>query len=141
MTLKDHHLGYLAAAQWGEDGGHLHFHTLVYSPFLPAAELTEQWSRFTGGKHSIDVEGVKSTDDDICSTIAYISRLSAYPPAMAPRLAALLKGKHRFWNKGILYAHKYPARRTQYDCPICHAELIRTGYWPNNHEAHPQWDE
>ena len=141
VTLKEYHLGYLAAAQWGEDGGNLHFHALVYSPFLPASELTEQWSHFTGGKHSVHVAGIKPTDDDICSTIAYISRLSTYPPAMSPRLAAFLKARRRFWNKGIFYAHQYPARRSQYDCPICHAALVRTGYWPNNHEAHQQWEE
>jgi len=133
--LKKHGIGGLIAAEFGEKGKKLHWHLLVYAPYMPHETILTLWRAVTGGECKFArVNGIYARENielkeggDIIGAIQevlkYSTKFSAMSPYLVPKLHAVLKGNRRFRTFGVLYATPVPdSEELDHSCEECHAE-------------------
>jgi hypothetical protein len=104
--------GSLAVVELAGDN-HLHFHFLVYGPFITKEKLSQSWLNVTGDSYVIDIQDAKTPRDAVRYILKYISK----PPAhvsikSAAAWAWLLKGRRKMATYGVLFNRSgKPAKR------------------------------
>lgn len=135
VSLKAHGVGYIAGAEWGDDGGKLHFHGVYYGPYVLPPLLSDLWTYYTHGLAThVDVKPIKDGVDNIERTIAYAGKLCPIPPTYAPWLYDFLYHRRRVRAGGILFGAKAPQRRVDHSCPDCGSLYV---FEPNHEFVHP----
>ena len=125
--LRQHHVGVIASAEFGETTQHLHFHLLTVSPFIPKNLLTETWKKVTDGECQITyIRKIEAEDleDAIKEQVKYCTKFSALPPTLLPQLASVMQGAHRVRLYGVF--RKLPKVDRQPNvCVHCEAKRKR----------------
>lgn len=105
VSYTKHGVGILAAAEFGESGHKLHFHLLMFSPYIAKHKITELWKDASGGTceinwiRKIDYHGV---EDAVKEQVKYVTKFQELPPALVPKLADVLDGSRRMRTYGVL---------------------------------------
>lgn len=105
VSYTAHGIGALAAAEFGEHGHRLHFHVLIYSPFIPKDKITDFWRQASGGEceinwiRKIDYHGV---EDAVREQVKYVTKFSTLDPALVVKLADVLDGSRRLRTYGVV---------------------------------------
>ncbi len=119
-----HHVGYLAAADWGDEGAKLHIHLLYYGPYLDQALLRDSWGRWTDGEAEVVwLDAIRPSQTAVDNAITYTCKLSPVPAGLTPELLRLLQGGRRIRSRGIFMGIQTPSRRVQTTCRHCGAAL------------------
>jgi hypothetical protein len=105
VSLKAHGIGALAAAEFGEHGHRLHFHVLIYSPFIPKQTITDLWREASGGE--CEVNWIRKIDyhdveDAVREQVKYVTKFSQLDPALVVKLADVLDGARRLRTYGVV---------------------------------------
>lgn len=122
--LKRHGIGILAASEFGEEGHKLHFHLLMYSPYVPIHFLVDQWRKATRGDceisriKKIDLEQVKPA---VLEVSKYVTKFTELPPALLPALVKVINGTKRLRTYGAMRGIGKTERQPCY-CPVCSAD-------------------
>lgn len=131
VSLKKHNIGVLAASEFGGVGQKLHFHFIAYCPFLSKYLIQRKWAELTD--YECRVTDVRLVDDSalvgaIQEVSKYVTKFTALPPVLVPRLLTVLKRSRRFRSYGTLFALKVekPAPCGCKDCggPIRRAHFM-----------------
>ena len=120
ISLKQHGIGLIVGAEFGEQGHKLHFHLLCYCPYIPHDTLTKYWKENTNQEAYIsDIKQVHSIEQAAKETITkYVTKLSDMPPELIPCLHKVLEGSRRIRSYGIFY--NLPALEEEpCTCPQC----------------------
>lgn len=133
--LKKHGIGGICSAEFGERGHKLHWHLLVYAPFMPHDDVLRVWRAVTGGECKFARlngiyarEGVELKDGgDIIGAVQeivkYSTKFAELSPVDVPTLYAVLKGNRRFKSFGVLYNNENLANEElDHTCEECHSE-------------------
>lgn len=105
VNLRAHGIGILSSAEFGERGRKLHFHLLLYSPFMPIAKVVETWREVTNGLCYIShISEVDRSDivGEVQEVVKYVTKFTQLPPRLVPHLATVLSGNRRFRTYGLL---------------------------------------
>jgi len=143
--LKKHGIGGIQAAEFGERGTKLHWHLLIYAPFMPVKRIWQVWSDVTGGAcTNAKIYPLKPSSDqlqyaggDLLAALKevakYSTKFTAIKPRDIPHLHRVLKGNRRFRAFGILYNCQEKATKPTHACDTCSAQrdLITVGTWLN----------
>lgn len=127
VKLRDHNIGILAAAEFGEKGNKLHFHFIMYTPFIPSSLITRIWRESTD--YLCKVVFIRLLDDsDLVKAIQevakYVTKFQHLNPAHVPHLMTVLKGVRRFRSYGLLYALKVE-KTAPCGCAVCGGERVQ----------------
>lgn len=111
VSYKAHGVGALAAAEFGEQGHKLHFHVLIYSPFIPKQLITDCWRQASGGE--CEINWVRKIDyhdveDAVREQVKYVTKFSQLDPALVVKLADVLDGARRLRTYGVVRGAKAP---------------------------------
>jgi hypothetical protein len=125
LDYKQHNIGLLTTAEFGEKNHRLHFHSLFLGPFIPYQVLRETWSNNTNGEANIvEIKQIDGKDDVIRDRLIYVTKgLECIPPDLAPRLLNIIKGSHRVRIGGIFYDFEQ-AEQPEKCCKVCAAKLV-----------------
>lgn len=109
--------GAVAVPEVGQSGRNLHFHLIVYGPFIGRGALMDAWAEITGDSSMVDVREVKQ----LAQAVRYVTKYLAKAPGLddpnnlalgwAQRLAAwawLMKGSRRLLMYGIFFGKLPP---------------------------------
>lgn len=105
VSYTKHGVGILAAAEFGEHGLKLHFHLLMFSPYIAKHKITELWKDASGGTceinwiRKIDYHGV---EDAVKEQVKYVTKFQELPPQLVPVLVDVLDGSRRLRTYGVL---------------------------------------
>lgn len=135
-NLKQHGLGWLCAAEFGERGKKLHWHCLLYAPFISHMDWCAVWKDVTdgecqntsvmsiyAGKDGVigDAQGLEGALDEV---VKYATKFTSLPAQDVPHLFKVLKGNRRFRTGGIFNGIKLPDKEEcDCKCKECGAEL------------------
>jgi len=134
-NLKQHGIGALANCEFGERGRHLHWHLMMYAPFMWKEDISAVWKDVTGGTCKIiDVSGiyVKGNDKEdgggilgaLKEAVKYSTKILSLSPNEVPHLYSVLKGNRRFRAFGIFYNHPLlDNKETKHFCEQCQSEF------------------
>jgi len=147
--LKRHGIGGLRSAEFGETNKHLHWHILIYAPYMPHSEILTVWRDVTGDVCKFArVNGIYAKGDgklndggDILGAVKeivkYTTKFTVLKPSDVPHLHEVLKGNRRFEAFGILYGIERPdSEETSSTCEECGAEheILTIGEYINRCE-------
>lgn len=137
-NLKQHGIGGLRAAEFGEKGKKLHWHILIYSPFMWHEDIVAAWKDVTGDECQVaSISGIKarqSYDIDnggdligaVQEIVKYATKFTELKPSDVPKLYAVLKKNRRFQSFGVLYDIELPDdEEIAHVCEECNAERER----------------
>lgn len=121
VDLKRHGVGAMASVEFGERGLKLHFHILIYCPFIAKHKLTDLWSQASGGV--CEITWIKQVDTDqvdgaLREMVKYVTKLTTLPAELVPALALVLKGNRRLRTYGVFRGQPEPERLVC-KCKIC----------------------
>lgn len=125
VDLKQHGVGSLVSAEFGETGLKLHFHILAYMPWLDKNKSSELWMEATGGQayityiRQIDYHDV---EDAVREQVKYVTKFNQLSPQLVLKLADVLDGQHRLRTYGVFWGAKKvdPPACT---CPSCQEKI------------------
>jgi hypothetical protein len=125
--LSMHRIGVLAASEFSPKTKRLHFHFIMYSPFLSKVLINNIWRDLTD--HECKVTDVREFDhSDVVGAIQevgkYLTKFTGLQPVLVPRLLAVLKGSRRFRSYGALYALKVE-KTAPCGCSVCGGERLQ----------------
>lgn len=139
IDLKQHGIGGLRSSEFGEKGKKLHWHILIYSPYMPHDDILRIWNEVTGGECQIaHVSGLyadKSGEIDdrvglqlaVKEIVKYATKFTSLRPRDIPKLYSVLKGNRRFQSFGILHGIELPDDETiDRTCSECGASREQT---------------
>lgn len=133
--LKKHGIGGIKSGEFGERGKYLHWHLLMYAPYMPKQDVWRVWHAVTDGECiNVDIAGIKARDGgklkdggDIIGAVQeivkYATKFSELPAADVPQLYRVLKGNRRFESFGILHNAFTDTEEKVCQCPECQSEL------------------
>lgn len=142
--LKKHGIGGLRSAEFGERGKRLHWHMLMYAPYMPKQDVWRVWSEVTEGQClNVDLAAIKARDGgklrdggDIIGAVQeivkYATKFSELPASDVPQLYKVLKGNRRFESYGVLYNQAFnDSEETERVCEECKGQLetLRVGQY------------
>lgn len=119
-NLKQHGIGALVSSEFGERGHKLHWHMLIYAPFMPHETIINVWRDVTGDECKIaDVSGIYARDGGalvdsgdllgaVQEIVKYATKFTSLKPRDVPQLYRVLRGNRRFRTLGILYGIDLP---------------------------------
>lgn len=129
--LRKHMIGGIQSAEFGEKGKKLHWHVLLYSPFMPIERIWGVWRTVTGGECTgAKIYGLKPSSaelkyagGDLLATlkeiVKYATKFTAIKPCDIPHLYTVLKGNRRFRAFGILYNTAVKEEKVEHVCEEC----------------------
>jgi hypothetical protein len=122
VSFKDHHIGLISTVEFGGEGLKLHFHLLLFGPFIPADLLSQTWNRYMPDAFVTKIEKVEGSDD-IRRCLEYVTKPPHLRPEHVPQYLRVLKRSRRVQTRGIFYGLKkaHPSHPKQ--CPKCKAPL------------------
>lgn len=130
--------GYIAAAEFGEQGLKLHFHLLHYGKYLHQPDIVNAWRLATGGSAEIIfVRGLhkegRVIEDEIYEVLKYATKfysknhetgeISYLKPELMPALATVLEKTRRIRAYGVFYKLPEPDAKT-HTCSQCESPMI-----------------
>lgn len=119
-------IGYLAGAEFGEEGNRLHFHILYYGPFIHYTDMALVWYILTGNTalpYLRYVDGKKYTlDEAVNELVKYCTKLSILDVELMPALLEAVRGTRRVRAQGIFYRLPHPDKEPC-TCPECSAPM------------------
>ena len=106
LTKKWRGCGAVAVAELGGQNN-LHFHFLVYGPFITQRELSAAWTGITGDSGIVDIRKVETPADAVRYILKYVTK----PPVNSSFRAVaawswLMKGKRRLSTYGVMFNRK-----------------------------------
>lgn len=122
--------GAVSVMQFGE-AGNLHFHCLIYGPYISQKTLSAAWGKITGDSFIVDIRAAQERKDRSGQNragyiINYIMRYICRPPDNEgyidlAMLTLLQKGLRRVRTFGVLYNRikKRKRPRERLDCLCC----------------------
>ena len=134
-NLKQHGIGALSNCEFGERGRKLHWHLMMYAPFMWKEDISAVWKDVTGGTCKIvDVSGiyVKGNDKEdgggilgaLREAVKYSTKILTLSPDEVPHLYSVLKGNRRFRAFGIFYNHELlDNKEKKHTCEQCQSEF------------------
>lgn len=134
-NLKAHGIGAIANCEFGERGRKLHWHLMMYAPFMVKDDIAAVWKDVTGGIcQVVDVSGiyVKGNDKEdgggilgaLKEVVKYSTKILSLSPSEVPHLYGVLKGNRRFRAFGILYNHPLlDNEEKKHTCEQCQSEF------------------
>lgn len=134
VDLRQHGIGGIVAAEFGEKSQHLHWHCLVYSPFIKKEKAWEVWEQVSGGAClNLDLSAIKPQSTqmrggggDLLAALKeitkYATKFTAIAPQDVPHLYKVLRGNRRFRSFGTLYNIKDGNETLEHLCEQCGAE-------------------
>jgi len=131
--------GVLIASDFGEDGHKLHFHMLVYSPWIDKESITDAWQQITSGLCEVnwirlvteDKDGGHTVDSAVAEILKYATKLWKkdkdgkviyLDPTLVPVLAIVLKGTRRIRSYGLF--NGFTVAEEPHVCEVCAAPRI-----------------
>lgn len=125
LSYTYHGIGGLASAEFGEKGRKLHFHLLIYCPYVPKQMITDIWRTCTSGQ--AEVNWVRQIDyhdveDAVREQVKYVTKFSALPPALVVKLADVLDGSRRLRTYGTVRGADAP-EPAPCTCPACQSKI------------------
>lgn len=125
ISLKLHGIGLVVAAEYGEKGNKLHFHCLLYSPYVPIGIIPQHWKEQTGG--DCTVTRIRKVNDAhagakeiICK---YVTKFTELDPGLVPMLHKVLFGSRRIRTYGIFFNLPDIEEERLCLCPVCDSGL------------------
>lgn len=143
-NLKRHGIGAICAAEFGERGKKLHWHFMMYAPFMPHMDIVAVWKDVTGQECEVaDVSGIKARQTQelndggdiigaVQEIVKYATKFTELKPDDVPHLYEVLTGNRRFRTFGVLYGLKLPDTENAPNiCKQCgkERELISVGHY------------
>lgn len=134
-NLRQHGIGALSNCEFGERGRKLHWHLMMYAPFMWKEDISAVWRDVTGDTCKIvDVSGiyVKGNDKDdgggilgaLKEAVKYSTKILTLSPSEVPHLYRVLKGNRRFRAFGIFYNHELlDNKEKKHTCDQCQSEF------------------
>lgn len=150
-NLKQHGIGGLRSSEFGERGKKLHWHILIYSPFMPHDDIVAVWKDVTGDECQVaSISGVKARTDDIVEDggdligavqeiVKYATKFTSLKPSDVPQLYRVLKGNRRFQSFGVLYDIDLPEEDVlEHVCAECGGvkETVSVGQYVTRCQNH-----
>jgi len=138
-------MGYIVAAEFGEQGTMLHFHLLFYGPFIVKDSLSKFWKQLTGWS-IVWVSAVGVGEQDIeaaaAEVLKYATKLTQLAPQDVPVLLAVMKGTRRIRSRGVFY-NMAKADERERVCRVCGETLARWSpfRWAVWREVHAEFVE
>lgn len=127
VSLRSHFLGALVASEFGGKNHHLHFHFIMYAPYLDQEWISEIWQWCTcGAAQVVYIEQIHGHDiiGAVQEVAKYVTKFTELPPDYVPHLLKVLKGSRRFSSYGWLYALK-SENPQKLGCPVCGGERVQ----------------
>lgn len=125
ISYSAHGVGALAAAEFGEHGHKLHFHCILYSPYVPKQMITDTWRTASAGEcevnwiRRIDYHDV---DDAVREQVKYVTKFTELAPSLVVQLADVLDGSRRLRTYGLVRkAEKIEPEPCK--CSVCSATI------------------
>lgn len=128
--------GVLVATDFGEDGHKLHFHILVYCPWIDKDAITDAWLKVTGGL--CEVNWIRLVDEDEHTVDKAVAEILKYAvklwkvgkdgkiiyldPKLIPVLAKVLQGTRRIRSYGLF--NGFQVEDKPHVCETCAAPRI-----------------
>lgn len=131
--LAKHGIGGIQAAEFGEKGKKLHWHILIYCPWLEKEKVWDTWEQVTGGEcTNVDISPIKPSSSElelgggdllgaIKEIVKYSTKFTSLNPQDVPHLYEVLKGNRRFRAFGTLYNCTDGAEELEQICETCGA--------------------
>lgn len=126
IDYAPHGIGSLASAEFGEHGHKLHFHIILYSPYVPKQMITDTWRTASGGECEVNwVRRIEyhDVDDAVREQVKYVTKFTELPPALVVKLADVLDGSRRLRTYGLVRKAE-KLEREPCQCATCNA-IIR----------------
>lgn len=126
LDYSKHGIGSLCSAEFGEHGHKMHFHILMYSPYVPKQMITDTWRAASGGECEVNwVRRIEyhDVDDAVREQVKYVTKFTELPPALVIKLADVLDGSRRLRTYGLVRKAK-KIEREPCQCATCSA-IIR----------------
>lgn len=126
LDYGKHGIGSLASAEFGEHGLKLHFHILLYSPYVPKQMVTDTWRAASGGECEVNwIRRIEYHDveDAVREQVKYVTKFTQLPPALVVKLADVLDGSRRLRTYGLVRKAE-KIEREPCQCTTCSA-IIR----------------
>lgn len=105
IDWKQHSMGFLIGAEFGEDGHKLHFHILFWGCWIAGNWLTEEYRRLTNDESKVTkIKRVNDAGKGAKEVLAkYATKLSELPPSLVPTLHTVLKATRRVRSYGVFF--------------------------------------
>jgi len=118
-------MGYVVAAEFGENGLRLHFHIVFYGAWIDKKALSREWEALTGFCVTY-VRGINkcrfTLRQALGEVLKYATKLGQVPPGLVPVLVDALRGKRRIRSRGVFY-NMPSVEPPEQTCPQCGAPL------------------
>lgn len=110
----------------GELNNNLHFHALIYAPYISQRRLSEAWNRITVDSYIVDIRAVKT----VAHAANYVLKYMSKPPAVESyselaNYAEAIKGSRRLKTAGVFYngLEIEKKEKLKVACPCCQDRL------------------
>lgn len=136
LSWKRHGVGLLVGDEFGESGNRLHFHCLVWTPFIAGELLTDRLREYSNGEFYVNkIKLVRNEGAAVKEVLAkYATKLTGLSPDMTVRLHKVLKGHRRIRSYGIW--HGLPkVDKEPCQCPECNGRIVHQKV-----ETRAQWE-
>lgn len=105
LDYSKHGIGSLASAEFGEHGHKLHFHILMYAPWIDKHLSSDLWREASDGIAEITylrrIE-YHDVDDAVREQVKYVTKFTELPPSLVIKLADVLDGSRRLRTYGLV---------------------------------------
>lgn len=137
-NLKQHNIGGIQAAEFGERGKKLHWHILIYAPYMVKNDIWRVWETVTRGQcTNVNISELKPSSDELQyagadllealqEIVKYSTKFTAIKAKDVPHLHKVLRGNRRFRAFGILYNSQIKHDKPSHVCETCSAEREHT---------------
>jgi len=121
VDLKAHDIGAIVAAEYGHEGHKLHFHILIYAPYMGQKEIIQPvWYETTKGRAKVAwIKAVHDANKGVRELTKYVTKFDAIDPTLIPALAEILHGRRRFRAYGVWNGLEEIEKEIQTTCKVC----------------------
>lgn len=125
VDYSKHGIGSLVSAEFGEQGHKLHFHAILFCPYVPKQMITDLWRTASDGDcevnwvRKIEYHGV---DDAVKEQVKYVTKFNELPPSLIVKLADVLDGSRRLRTYGLVRKAK-KAEPEPCLCKFCQSSI------------------
>lgn len=125
LDYSKHGIGSLCSAEFGEQGLKLHFHAILYCPYVPKQMITDTWRAASEGE--CEVNWVRRIDyhdveNQVREQVKYVTKFNDLPPEMVVKLADVLEGTRRLRTYGLVRKAK-KVKPEPCTCKLCQAAI------------------